>query len=846
MANVNKSSPKARVDTVDRYAPKQYGIYLGEIMSAQDVSLSGRVLVFIPNLSVDRYDVNSYFSCQWSSPFAGTVNSRSVGDNIPEPEDSMQSYGMWMVPPDPGNFVLVAFIDGDTATPVVISTLMPDKLNHMLPGMAANRTYASAEIPLPTVEKNKRVADVDHDDTTRPLHYEITEAITRQGLIRDARRGPGFSTARRESPSEVFGILTPGPQDPANPDYRLGGHQLIMDDNLNSRLVRIRTAMGQQLLLDDTTGSIYAINRDGQAWFELDADGNFTLFGEGSINLRARGDFNLRADGDVNIEAGGDLKLKAAGDTSSRGENGSYVGPATMGSEPPGYGGTVMIEAARHINTLASLDQYHEARAGNWHMSAGADVHVLGRTLHVLGERDVNLTASGTLSAGANGSLLFTARGDVVTQGSAIRLNSGGASANTAEQASPAAEIPTASTEDQPRAKPEFQRNPENALPTSGRRAGEPDQVKTIVSAYPTAEPYAGHTRYDPTSEDIGTIDRDERLIESVPRGSAGVTDSTGAFLPSDVDTPSGFALARGPVGAEGVPVINQTVGVRSLRNLPDTFQIVGDGIPLSNFQTPAAKDLLQTPAANRAVDSLSAAVGSIAGQARDLVGRALAGAGHIMTSAQTALGAIAVLPSGRVAEDFSGAALEGLSSALQELRSSPDVASTVSSLAERGYQVQADGASVLVRDSRGNIAVDASRGTGPIGTDLVARGDLAAASDTVSRYVTAPLSDNQLAALSSFAQHVGEDNFARSGIPEAVNSGDYADVPRLMNAWTVGTVGAAGNRPARREDYAGRRRWEGELFSTPDSIPVPPAPPRANFDQLATALRLAKRDSIQ
>ena len=75
-----------------------------------------------------------------------------------------------------------------------------------------------------------------------------------------------------------------------------------MDDKLTNSLIRLRTKGGVQVLLDDTTGSIYMVNKRGNAWFELNANGDINLFGQGSINVRSEQNLNLRADKNINIE----------------------------------------------------------------------------------------------------------------------------------------------------------------------------------------------------------------------------------------------------------------------------------------------------------------------------------------------------------------------------------------------------------------------------------------------------------------------------------------------------------------------------------------------------------------
>ena len=80
--------------------------------------------------------------------------------------------------------------------------------------MQAARHTKHRALSLPTVEKNKRTADINHNDTFRPIQHTLSESIVKQGLALDPIRGAGSSSARRESPSEVFGLLTPGPRDP--------------------------------------------------------------------------------------------------------------------------------------------------------------------------------------------------------------------------------------------------------------------------------------------------------------------------------------------------------------------------------------------------------------------------------------------------------------------------------------------------------------------------------------------------------------------------------------------------------------------------------------------------------
>ena len=349
------------------------GIFQGVIVDTKDISRSGRISVYIPALGGDRKKSDTYISCRWASPFAGGTDIGGTGTDVTNPKDTTTSYGMWMVPPDTGNTVLVCFGDGLEKNAFAFACVFQDRYMHMVPGMAGGKSYGDPGVNVPVAEKNRRESKTTHNDATRPIHVESAKPLTEQGLIKDPLRGAGYSSARRESPSEVFGILTPGPRDPDNFDKRLGGHQFVMDDNVNSRLIRLRTAGGNQILMDDTTGSIYMINKKGTAWFEMNSNGDVNVYSEASINFRAKGDLNIRADQNVNIEAGQDLNMKAAGDNVA----GDYIGINPLGAlglPPLGTGGNIRMEAAGDLTQAAALNYAVTATGGDMDINAGGRI----------------------------------------------------------------------------------------------------------------------------------------------------------------------------------------------------------------------------------------------------------------------------------------------------------------------------------------------------------------------------------------------------------------------------------------------------------------------------------------
>lgn len=84
---------------------------------------------------------------------------------------------------------------------------------------------------------------------------------------------------------------------------------------------------------------------------------------------------------------------------------------------------------------------------------------------------------------------------------------------------------------------------------------------------------------------------------------------------------------------------------------------------------------------------------------------------------------------------------------------------------------------------------------------------DIASAENAVEHLVTVPLTDNQFAALVSFAYNVGFVSFAKSTLLKRLNEGQYANVPSFLKAWVFDN----GKRIAGLES---RRNSEAALWS--------------------------------
>jgi len=330
----NLESPKEFELQPAGRATLQDKLYTGFVKDTSDALYMGRLKVWIPELSANPNDQQTWYTVAYVSPFAGATN---VIDNKNDNSvtSTQKSYGFWFVPPDINNEVVVGFINGDPARGVYLGFLFQQNMNQMIPGLPGNDSQAT----LPTAEYNKKISQQNGLPPARPL-YPLAAQLVQQGLDKDIIRGVSSAGARRtDPPNSVSGILTPG------------GSQFVFDEDPNNTYIRLRTANGVQLLLNDTTGCIYMNSVDGKNWISMDAGGKIDIYAYGDISLRSQGSLNFRADQDVNIEAGQNIYMKARGTTAKT----PIVNPGANvpQPEPPQVGPAAIIGGG----TAAAISQ---------------------------------------------------------------------------------------------------------------------------------------------------------------------------------------------------------------------------------------------------------------------------------------------------------------------------------------------------------------------------------------------------------------------------------------------------------------------------------------------------------
>jgi hypothetical protein len=403
----------------EKFAGKDSGPYVGVVKFTNDPTRQGRLGVNIPELTqTQNPSPDDCIWCNYLSPFYGAKSVEATSKSDPNDYKSTQhSYGFWAIPPDVDTEVLVIFAKGEASRKNAfwIGCVQGPLTNQQVPGYGSStetiRTNENAREAygiqrktnygtdfLPVGEKNRRMIEAAQtaafaESIKYPVNDILADQLLSEGLIQDNVRGTTSSSARRETPSQVFGLSTPGrvredsrtvnigvDAEPIQPD-RNPGHSLVMDDGDvagANQQVRLRTASGHQLLMNDTEGVVYIANGSGKAFIEMDKDGTISVYSDGGINLRSSRDFNLHSETNINFHAKGTinftsenhLALNAEGYIFAMGEkgilnssqNGSIrqyskegISSFTNGAQLHGAGGRIDLAGSQvHFNSVGA------------------------------------------------------------------------------------------------------------------------------------------------------------------------------------------------------------------------------------------------------------------------------------------------------------------------------------------------------------------------------------------------------------------------------------------------------------------------------------------------------------
>lgn len=320
------------------------GIYLGEVTQNVDPdypNTNPRIKVHIFSLFPSIYPQNQG-STTTGEPELGSIWCQRIlpfGGITAQGGDTATSFGVLGPPPDVGNTVIVGYT-GDYASGIILGVL-PD-LQKQESVTTGGPSSVNNEGIGPSFEPTRT-----GDRTARPIVSGSAEDLLQDDTLRGRPRPNGFNMGMSDRTGNTL-TLSPGDSE----DGTGGG-------------VRLRTAQGSQIMMDDRTGNIYINNRSGTGWMELNNNGDFDVYCQGTFSVRAVGGFNFHTDNNFSAQADESINLKSLGGG---------------GVKIQAAGGNIDMDSLNDLKITAQGGELHVNTGGNILLTSRAQIHLNGPT----------------------------------------------------------------------------------------------------------------------------------------------------------------------------------------------------------------------------------------------------------------------------------------------------------------------------------------------------------------------------------------------------------------------------------------------------------------------------------
>jgi hypothetical protein len=284
----------------------------GVVVDTNDPSQMGRMKIWVPSVDGELYNIEDLPWATYVSPMAGQTRDYPAGPGGSVTEGFM-SYGFWAVPKS-GALCVVGFLYGDPNRRVYMGSFFRDHGNRSLPTGRNRSDLAKAPVsdtfdpvePQTTNLSAQFSGQLEAPEATSRGSYE--RSVAQDKTDKDGSQGyqadliePKGADGKPQYDPQTYVLTTPG------------RHSLIMQDNPANGRLRLKTAAGHQIILDDANERIYVSTARGLSWFEMDQDGRIHVYGADSFSLSSGGSINLTAVKNVNISAGKDVNMQASG-----------------------------------------------------------------------------------------------------------------------------------------------------------------------------------------------------------------------------------------------------------------------------------------------------------------------------------------------------------------------------------------------------------------------------------------------------------------------------------------------------------------------------------------------------
>ena len=279
----------------------------GVVVDTADPQQMGRLKVWCPAIDGPAPDIELLPWATYITPFGGHAHSYQAGSRGSQAEGPVP-YGFWAIPKI-GAHVIVAGLYGDVHPRVYLGSTYRAHGNRGLP-VGRNTAGAPVSDSEDPIEPQLSNLNAQFGGNLSASEARTRGAYERQvAQARTEKDGTEGYQERVANAEDKAGSLDPQTYCITTP----GRHSIIFQDNPATARVRIKTADGSQIILDDANERIYISVARGNAYVELDRDGHVHVYSAQSISMSAGKDFNLQALGNINIAAGKNLNLSAGG-----------------------------------------------------------------------------------------------------------------------------------------------------------------------------------------------------------------------------------------------------------------------------------------------------------------------------------------------------------------------------------------------------------------------------------------------------------------------------------------------------------------------------------------------------
>lgn len=284
----------------------------------RDPLKNGRLKVWIEGSTANENDKSGWITCDYASIFAGRTRGSA---NATKYQEYPKAYGFWGVPPDIGTRVFIFYTDGNTDSAYWFACATDDGMNYSLPETSTKQIpRSSSAVPVTEYDRNTPTANRDNPYIDIPLLV----GLIKQQLLYDEDLGLGLSSASRAAPSTVYGLKTPrgssiivddGYTDKElqagnwdtdtavqNTETNNPSNDLVVGSRKNEQ-IRLRTRSGAQILISETKGNIFIVNRDGTGRIEITPEGKILILADDTVSVRSKMDIDFIAERDMNLTA---------------------------------------------------------------------------------------------------------------------------------------------------------------------------------------------------------------------------------------------------------------------------------------------------------------------------------------------------------------------------------------------------------------------------------------------------------------------------------------------------------------------------------------------------------------